>query len=216
MKNHEHAPQHEELKKKQALEANEVKEVLSFLKRYSKPVGTGLFAVLIAVLAINGYTQYKTSRQAKAEKLLMAAETPQQFEVVITRYGSTPSAPVALLSMAKLFFNDGEIAQARAQYGRFLKQYKNHDMRPVAELGLAYCTEADGDFSDAAKQFDAFSKKNTSSYLRPQAILSAARCLKQAGETDEARVVLEDFLAASIGTQRANEAEVALQSLDSK
>lgn len=216
MTHHEHAPQHEDVKKKRELEAAEVKEVLDFLKRYSKPVGTGLCAVLIAILAVNGYTLYKTSQRAKAEQLLLDAETSQQFEAVITKYSSTPSAPSALLALARQFFTSGEPAQARAQYERFLKKYKHHDMVPAAELGLAYCTEAEGDFSDAAQQFDEFSKKYATSYLRPQAILSAARCLKQAGKTEEARVILEDFLAASIGTQRANDAEIALQNLESK
>lgn len=214
MIDNEHAPQHDDLQHKQALEEHEVQEVLGFLKRYGKLVGTGVLAAAVTVIASRGCAHYKASRLVKAEQALMAAKTPQQLEEVVNQYGSTPSAPVALLNLAKTFFNIGETAQARVQYERFLKKYKKHDLRPVAELGLAYCTEADGDFNGAAAQFAEFSKKHSGSYLHPMAVLSIARCMEQAGRIDEARIVLEDFLAENAGTAWAGSAESALKQLN--
>jgi TolA-binding protein len=216
MMDNETAPQHDDLQKKQALEKHEVSEVLGFLKRYGKLIGIGVLAAAVTVLVSMGIANYKASRLTKAEQALMTAKTPQQLEVVITEYGSTPSAPVALLDMAKTLFNMGDYAQARAQYERFLKKYGQHDMRPTAELGLAYCTEADGKFNDAAAQFADFAKKHSTSYLYPTAILSVARCMEQAGRKDEARVVLEDFLTQNAGTAWAGSAESALKQLTEK
>lgn len=214
MTDNEHAPQHEDLQKKQALEAHEVQEVVGFLTRYGKMIGIGILAAVVTVLASSGIAHYKASRIAKAEQVLMSARAPQQLEEVVNKYGSTPSAPVALLDLAKTYFNLGETAQARVQYERFLKKYKKHDLRPVAELGLAYCTEADGDFNGAAAQFADFASKHSTSYLHPQAILSVSRCMEQAGRIDEARIVLEDFLAENAGAAWAGIAEGALKQLN--
>jgi outer membrane protein assembly factor BamD (BamD/ComL family) len=212
----QHAPQHDELQKKQALEEHEVKEVIGFLKRYGKLIGTGLLAAVVAALASKGCAQYKASRLAASESLLMSAQTPQQLEEIVNRYSSTPAAPVALLDLAKISFNSGDPVQARAQYERFLKKYNEHEMRPVAEIGLAYCTEADGDFNGAVAQFAAFAEKNSGNYLQPMALLSVARCMEQAGRIDEARIVLEDFLAENAGTAWAGTAENALKQLSEK
>lgn len=213
MMDNETAPQHDDLQKKQELEKHEVKEVLGFLTRYGKLIGTGVLAATVTVIASMGIANYKASRLAKAEQALMNAKTPQQLEEVVSKYGSTPSAPVALLDMAKTFFNMGDYAQARAQYERFLKKYSQHDLRSTAELGLIYCTEADGDFNGAAAQFAGFAKKHSNNYLHPVAVLSVARCMEQAGRKDEARVVLEDFLTQNAGTAWAGSAENALKQL---
>ena len=211
--NNETAPQHDDLQKKQELEKHEVTEVLGFLTRYGKLIGIGVLAAAVTVIVSLGGANYKASRLVKAEQMLTTAKTPQQLDEVVTQYGSTPSAPVALLDMAKTLFNMGDYAQARAQYERFLKKYGKHDMRPMAELGLIYCTEADGDFNGAAAQFAEFAKKHSNSYLHPTAILSVARCMEQAGRKDEARVVLEDFLTQNAGTAWAGTAETALKEL---
>ncbi len=216
MMDNEHAPQHDDLQKKQALEEHEVQEVVGFLKRYGKLIGTGILAATVTVIASKGFANHKASRLVKAEQALMAAKTPQQLEDVISKYGSTPASTVALLDLAKTYFNLGETAQARMQYERFLKKYKNHDLLPVAELGLAYCTEADGDFNGAAAQFAEFAAKHSTSYLHPTAILSISRCMEQAGRIDEARIVLEDFLIENSGTAWAGAAESALKQLKEK
>ena len=214
MMHHEHAPQTDDLQKKQELEKHEVLEVVGFLKRYGKLIGAGLLAAALTVIASSGFVHYKAANIAKAEQSLMTSRTPQQLEDIVTKYSSTPTAPVALLSLAKTFFNAGDYTQARTQYERFLKKYKNHELRSTAEIGLAYCTEADGDFNGAAAQFAAFAEKNSKNYLQPIAVLSIARCKEQAGQIDEARIVLEDFLAEKAGTPWAGSAESALKALN--
>jgi len=215
MIDHEKKPTHDELEHKKALQEHEVKEVVGFLKRYGKMIGTGVLAAAVTVVAARVYANHKAAKLTEAEQRLMNAQTPQQLEEVVTKYSSTPTAPVALLDLAKTYFNLGETAQARAQYQRFLKKYSKHEMRPVAELGLIYCTEADGDFTGAAAQFAEFAKKHSSSYLHPVAVLSIARCMEQAGQIAEARIVLEDFLAENGGTSWSGVAESSLKQLNS-
>jgi predicted negative regulator of RcsB-dependent stress response len=200
-------------KKKQELEQHEVTEVLRFLIRYGKLIGAGVVAAAVALIVSKGYAHHQSVRMATAEQMLRESRTPEQLEELVSKYSSTPVAPVALLDLAKTLFNSGDTAQAREKYQQFLKKYKNHELTPVAQIGLAYCTEADGTFGQAAEEFKAFLANSPDSYLQPIAVLSLARCLQQADRTDEARIVLEDFLAEHGNSPMAGSAEGMLDTL---
>lgn len=211
----DHSPQHTDPKDHE-LEQHEVAQVLDFLKHYGKLIGIGILAAAVAILVSKGCAQHKVSKLAQAEELLLKAQSPQQLEEIVTRYGSTPAAPVALLNLAKTHFNNGDFFQARAQYERFLKEYKTHELCPIADFGLASCSEADGDFDGAITQLAAFIEVQEGHYLQPAATLALARSMEQANRLDEARIVLEDFLAENATSQWAGQAENALQQLGEK
>jgi len=204
-------PQHDP--KHQELEQHEVKQVLNFLKHYGSMIGVGVLAATVAILASRVLSHRQANKMTQAESLLASAQSPQQLEEVVDRYSSTPAAPVALLDLAKTYFNDGDFFQARAQYERFLKKYKDHDLRPIAEFGLASCTAADGDFNGAVERFADFVQAQDGHYLQPLATLEMARALEQANRLDEARIVLEDFLTDTPGSQWAGQAASALEDL---
>lgn len=195
------------------LEQHEVTQVLDFIKQYGKMIGIGLLAAVVAVVVSKGCSHQKAQKMIQAEDLLLKAQAPQQLEEIVDDYKATPAAPVALLDLAKTYFNNGDTFLARAQYDRFLKEYKKHELRPVADYGLACCTEADGDFDSAAALFAEFIKTQDGHYLQSLAVLGMARSLEQAGRLDEARIVLEDFLAENADSQWAGQAETALQQL---
>lgn len=201
---------------KNSLEQHEVKEVLGFLKRYGSLIGTGILAAALTLIGSTLYSQRQAEKRVTAEEQLLRAQTPQQIEEALNKYKSAPSAPVALLNLAKIYYNQGDAAQARTQYERFLKDYKNSDMRPFAMLGLAYCTEADGKLNEAASQFADIAEKNPSSVVYPVAVLGKARCLSQVGQVDEARVALEDFLVANPSSAMAGPVNAALTELGKK
>jgi predicted negative regulator of RcsB-dependent stress response len=206
-------PKHEEVQKKRDLEQHEVKQVLEFLQRYGKLIGAGVVAAAVAVLVSRGLAASKAAKIAEAEQMLTAAQTPQQLEELVNDYKSTPTAPVALLSLAKTLFNQGDIAQARTHYERFLDDYKNSALRPIATFGLAHCTEAEGRFSDAVNEFKDFLAANPDHYLESPAVLAVARCQRKAGQADAARITLEDFLAENVDSQWAGLAEASLELL---
>jgi len=212
--NDKHSSQHDDLQKEHELESHEVKQVLVFLKHYGKIIGIGMLAAIIVMLSSRGCSQQSASKRARGEGLLVAARSAQQFEEIIDRFGSTPAAPVALLGLAKTFFNNGDYFQARAEYERFFKKYKKSELRPLAEFGMASCSNADGDFGGAIEQFKAFVDIYSGHYLQSPATLALADSLKQANRLDEARIVLEDFLAGAANSQWSAQAENALQQLD--
>lgn len=213
MKDTEHSPKHDEIKKQRELEQHEVKQVLNFLTRYGKLIAAGAIAAIVVVLVSRGMAANKATKIAKAEQMLISAQTPQQLEDLVNDYHSTPTAPVALLKMAKTLFNQGETAQARAQYERFLDDYKNSDQRPLAMFGLAHCTEAEGRYDDAVNELKTFLEESPEHYLKSPAVLALARCQEEAGHIDAARITLEDFLAENAGSQWSGPAEISLQQL---
>jgi len=208
-----HSPKHDNLQAAHELEQHEVKQVLNFLKHYGKLIGIGLLVAVVTILASRGFARQKTEKLAQAEELLASALSPQQLEEVVDRYGSTPAAPVALLNLAKNYFNEGDFFQARAQYDRFLKDYKKHELRPVAEFGLASCSEADGDFDGAMALFSAFIEAHDTDYLQPLATIGLARSMEQAGHPDDARIALEDFLTENPDSRWIGQAKNRLEQL---
>ncbi len=204
---------HDKVLKQHELEQHEVKQVLDFLKQYGKLILAGIIAATVAVLVSRGLAARKAARMADAEQMLMSAQTPQQLEDLVNDYKSTPTAPVALLDLAKRLFNEGQFTQAREQYERFTKDYKRSDLLPIAEFGLAHCTEADGNFAAAISELKDFLAAHPGHYLENPAILAMARCMEQAGQTEEARITLEDFLAENAGSQWSGAAEASLQQL---
>ena len=199
--------------KQQNLEQHEVQQVLTFIKRYGKLMAAAAVAAIAVVLVTRGIAAKNAAKIAEAEHMLSIAQTPTQLEEVVEKYASTPTAPTALLTLAKTLFNQGEITQARAQYDRFMKDYKNSDLRPVTIFGLASCTEADGNYAEAAKEFEAFLKAFPGHYLEAAATLAQARCYEAGGDMTSARITLEDFMAHNPSSAWSDPAEAALQKL---
>lgn len=206
-------PQHDQVQKHRELEQHEVKQVLDFIKSYGKLIVAGAVVAAVTMIATRVYHAKKAADIVAAEQMLLTARTPQQLEELVDKYKSTPTAPVVLLELAQTLFNQGDFAQARAQYERFLNDYKKSDLLPIAVFGLAHCTEADGRFDDAANEFKDFLADYPDHYLKSPAVLSVARCLQQAGRLDDARITLEDFLAENADSQWAGPAENSLDQL---
>jgi predicted negative regulator of RcsB-dependent stress response len=198
----------------QELQQHEVKEVLRFLKRYGKLIGAGILTAVVVVLVSRGIAHHKVAKLAEAETLFAQAQTAEQLEEVVERFDSTPTAPVALLNLAKVNYNRGKIEAAREQYSQFAKDYKKHELLPVAEFGLAYCAEAEGDFSGAANQLTAFLENHSGHFLESAATLALARNQKLAGKIAEARITLEDLLATQPNSIWTSTIEAELQTLD--
>ena len=189
----QHSQQHEELLKKQALEQQEVKEVLVFLKKYTKPVAIGLAVICAIVLVDKFFKTKRYQKEANADIALMNARSADDLQKVLNDYASTPSGPMALMALAREKFNAGKIDEAEALYTRFSKKYGNNELAIQAELNLIACKESRGQLQDAQLLYGEFAGKHAHSYLAPSALMSKARCLETLGELDEARIVYEDI-----------------------
>lgn len=208
---HQHSPQHEELLKKQALEQQEVKEVLVFIKKYSKPTAIVIVAICAVVLVDKFFKGQRYKKEAIADTALAHAQNAEDLELIVNDYASTPSAPVALMGLAREKFNAGQFDEAEALYTQFSKKHGRHELAIQAELNLISCKEAKGHLGDAHLLYGQFAKKHTGSYLVPSALMGKARCLEVLDELDEAQIAYEDIMVNFPESSWAQMAEVNLK-----
>ena len=191
----QHAPGHEELLRKQALERAEVKEVVQVYKKYAKPVLTALVAVCLVVLVAASIKSAKQKKLREADTALLRARSVEDLRAVADNYPSTPSAPLALMGVARETFNAGRTDEAAAIYQRVLKEYGTGEWALPAELALIVCKENKGLYDEAQRLYAEFAKTHPDSWLKPKAELDRGRCLENLNRIDEARTVYEDVSA---------------------
>jgi TolA-binding protein len=189
-----HSPQHEALLKKQALEQQEVTEVLTFIQKYAKPAGIVLVAICAIVLVDKGLKAKKYAKVAAADSALMSANTPEDLQTILNKYAGTPSAPIAMVGLAREKFNEGKIDEAEALYTEFASTYKKHELALQVQLNLISCTEEKGQLDEAQQAYSAFATEHPKTYLAPLALIQKARCLEALGQIDEAQAVYEDLV----------------------
>lgn len=172
-----------------------------------------LLGVGLAVAFLVGFAVYRTYRQnsiLKAAQALARAGSVEQLQQVVSQYPSTPSAPLAMLTMAARQFDQGQYEMAQYTYAQFLERYPDHLMKEAAELGRAQCLEAMGDGSRALEAFEAFIASRPLHFLVPLARLGRGRVLVQEGRLEEARTAYEEFLVQHPDSGWAPVAENAL------
>ena len=79
----QHTPQHEELLKRQALEQQEVKEVLVFIRKYAKPAIIALVVICVIVLADKALKAQRHKKEVAADSALMQAKNPADLQAIV-------------------------------------------------------------------------------------------------------------------------------------
>ena len=212
----QHSPQHEELLKKQSLEQQEVKEVMNFITKYAKPTAIVVIAVCAFFLVNRYFKSSRLQKEMKADAALLQASSAYDYQAILDDYGSTPSASLALMGLARQTFNAGQYAEADALYGKFINKYSKHEMAVQAEFNQITCREAQGQIGDAHLLYGEFVKKHKDSYLAPLAMIAQARCLESLSLLADAKQVYEDLVFSYPGSSWAQMAEANLTVVESK
>lgn len=185
---------------------------------YLKNQGVGIYLVLGAVILVTlgfGFYTIKTKRaNDQASRLLAVAQTPKQFEDLLSQYPKTTTAPAALLALASSQYSAGLYDAALERYREFSDKYPAHPMFAAAELGKVMCSEARGEMEKALMEFEAFIQTHPGHFLVPQALFGKARCLQATGKLTEARTIYEDFIAGNPESKWRLQSESAMQALD--
>lgn len=155
----------------------------------------GISIGLLIAGSVSFYRINKRSKMETASKLLGAAKSAQDLEAVISRYPESPSAPLALLKIAKLYYNNESFDVAIQKYSEFKEKYPEHQMVLSADMGIAHCNEAKGFTERALWAYTSFLNEHPRHFLASQAILGKARCLELLGRPGEAKEIYEEFIA---------------------
>lgn len=193
---------------------DEIEHIKRFVSEHGRPVALGLGLVLAVAVAFAGYRSYKHARREKASLMLSSGSKIQDLEALVEQYSSVPAVSVAMLKLAKAYYDAGDYDAAMSQYEEFRDKYPDHVMRPAAALGLLHCREAKGYKREALQGFVAFADRHPDHFLTPQAVFGQGRCLEALGRLEEARAVYEDFIAQQAGSAWVPRAEELLSSVN--
>ncbi len=193
---------------------------LEQIKTFWRNHGTHI-TIVAAVLALGvfGTKMVRSNKRravADASVQLAAARSAQELEAVVADYGSTPSAPLALLQLGKASYDMGNYNGAMTHYERFADRYADHELASVAEVGLIHCREARGELQAAEAAFKAFVAADPKHFLAATAQLGQGRCLEQLGRFDDARIVYEDMVANRGDSMWGDRATEQLESLEDR
>ena len=182
----------------------------NWIDQYGKAAAIGSGIVLLIVLILLAYIHQRQKNDERASQMLALAQSPKQWEELLTQYPSSSSAPIALLALASAQYFSGSFDPAITLYQRFLSTYAKHGMAASAELGIAMCQEAKGNVEPALKSFSAFLTAHPDHYLTPQALFGKARCLQTAKRYAEAKAIYEEYVAAHPEGEWTPQADMAL------
>lgn len=175
----------------------EKQQLLALFREHIQPVLIGLAIGLALLLAYGAYKNYKQSTAMRASQMLMSSRSPEQLQQVISQYPSTPSAPIAMLTLASEYFRSGQYDLAQFSYAQFQQKFPKHPMAAAADLGKAQCLEASGQLDQALSMYETFAATNSGHFLAASAVFGKGRCLTQMGRYTEAKAVYEDYIAAN-------------------
>jgi outer membrane protein assembly factor BamD (BamD/ComL family) len=198
---------------KEPRQAAEVTEALETLRQYGMPLLLGIVIALAIGIPYYLYTKNAESRKAKAMDLLAQARGPKELENIVTAYGSTPAASLAMLRLAKTEYDGGSYDKAAKSYADFLTKFPQHEFRATAEIGKIHCMEARGETEAALDAFARFIEANPKHYLTSQAAFGKARCQQALGKLSDARTTLEDFMAKNPKSRWNQRIEEMLQQI---
>ena len=206
--------QHDEPRRLEGI--SELAAVGDFIRMHGLRISLWAAAALAVGIGASGYRGCARHHDAEATRLFSSARTIQDLETVVEKYPSADAAPLALLRLAKAYYDVGRYDLALQKYSDFIDRFGAHDLVKAAELGRIHCREALGQFREAERDFRAFAAANADNYLTPQAVFGRARCLEQMDLYNEARIVYEDFIATRPDSGWMPRAKQALETLQEK
>ena len=197
-------------------EVHDLQRLKDLLQQYGKPAAIAAAVVLAATLALTMYRGRVEAANQAASQMLFSAQSIQALDSIVTEHPKSDAAPLALLKLAKVYFDSGNYGMALDKYAGFLSEHPAHTFAAGAELGIVHCKEARGQIAEALQGFQTFIREHPDHYLAPQALFGQVRCLEQLGRHEEARILCENFLAANPESAWAFRAQEMLDGINAK
>lgn len=169
--------------------------VPEWVSEYKWPVVGAVAAVAVVVGFVSWTKSGAQHAEMDAAARLQQAQSVNDLSAVFNEFPDTKAAPMAMLRLAKVQFDQGMYDEALKNYDEFLRRYPGHSFAEAGELGRVHCLEATGRVEEALKGFQDFQKGMR--FLTPQAVIGQGRCLRALARTNDARIVYEDFITAN-------------------
>lgn len=200
-------------------------KIWAWFDQHKKQVAVGAAGVLVAGAAVGFYIWSQQETEARAGQALSSAlvarsfnqtESPEAMLKVATMYAGTPAAAQALLLGAGELYAGGKIAEAQAQFEKFLHAYPSHSLAAQANLGLAACLAAGGKLEDAAKAYKSLVDRFPNANSTPQARFALAGIYETQGKLEPALRLFEEVAAGDLNGSMGSEAGMRAHELQLK
>lgn len=177
--------------------------------RQVKLVGIGLAVIAVAYISVWGFMKHTNKRGQAAYNVAydtlvqsMQAEDADEdgikkseglFEAVISDYGMSKAADLALAQVGHAKFRDEKYEDAIVYYEEFkAKASGNEAYKSLTLLALAACHEAKGEMKEAAGILDDIVKTSENPF-RESAMLNLERIYRLDNQHEKANEILKDF-----------------------
>ncbi|MBP5510809.1 MAG: tetratricopeptide repeat protein [Kiritimatiellae bacterium] len=157
--------------------------------------------VIIVCVAVFGFRQYRAGKIAMANQELLQAQSVEDLEAAVTKYGSMTAGKALRLRLAKAYFDAGKYEAALNTYDAYLSKggVEQEGFADIARVGHACALEGLERYDESLAAYRAFQKDYPESFLIRQAQFGEARVLCLQGKKDEANKFLENLKAKVTG-----------------
>jgi predicted negative regulator of RcsB-dependent stress response len=146
-------------------EQEQIDDLKAWWAQYGKYVSAGVTALAIVVIGVQGWRWYQATQAQKASVLYQAvsqaarANEPAKAKDPATqltdRYGGTAYAPRGALLYAKLLYDSGDKAGAKAQLQWVIDHAGEEELKAIARYRIAQIQLDDKQYDEAIKTLDA-------------------------------------------------------------
>lgn len=173
-----------------------------------------VLAVVVIALGLRLHVQNQNTQLARAWQTVEGADSEVALTEIAQSQKGRMVGGMALFSLAKTAYEEGDFEGAVVHFDAFLKSYPASDLADDARLGRAYALEELENYDEAAVAFQDSGAEADTPMMRAQAYLGAGRCLAALDKDEKAREALENARAeADENSMLADAARYALQSL---
>jgi tetratricopeptide (TPR) repeat protein len=183
-------------------------------------------AVILVILFVVYQREQKEANASQALSLVAMSQmtsggtpaAPEAYLKVATEYPDSSAAARAVLLAAGGYFTQARYDQAKAQFERFLREFRGNsaygDLQGEALLGVAASLEADGKLAEATTAYKDLVDHHPGDHVVPQARFALARLYEAQGKLELARDAYQQAASANFyGGILADEAGMKYQEL---
>ncbi len=182
--------------------------------------------VLAVGLIVGFYVWYKGEKEASAGEALTSvalptgrgarADTADAYLKVAATYPKSSAAARAVLLAGGTLFVEGKYDQARAQFEKFLRDYREPTFMGEALLGVAACLDAQNKTDEAIIAYKDLTEHHQNDPAVPQAKFALARLYEGQGKPELARSLFEEVARTDPYGSIGSEAGMRLEELKMK
>jgi len=182
-------------------EQEAIDDVKAWWASYGTYVTAALVALAVVVIGVQGWRWYQRTQSEKASVLYQAvsqavrgnepAKAKEPATQLVEQYGGTAYAPRAVLLYAKLLYDSGDKAGAKAQLQWVVDHTADEELKAVARFRIAQVLLDEKQYDEALKTLDA----NTDEAFAPLYADLRGDVLGAAGKNADARSAYQAALA---------------------